>query len=224
MKSAVLPSDRLSCLEGATLPGTSRRQQRGFTLVEMLVVMSIALLAAALVVPAIVAILDGRKVAEAAELVARQLQLARQEARGKGLTMEVRFLEKDDKWFALQTFQVTSGSSKAVSRFTRLPEGIVITGISPTTSPLIASAPQGAVMEVPGAGTCNWRALRFDSGGEAGPLVSGTQTILLNGTNNFLTVVVEKAWNAKGGGSELPSNYATIQVIPATGRAFVFRP
>ena len=224
MKSAVFPSDRLSCPGGAPQPETPNRQQRGFTLVEMLVVLSITLVAATLLAPAIITILDGRKVAEAAELVARQLQLARQEARGKGQTMEVRFLEKDDKWFALQTFQVTSGSSKAVSGLARLPEGTVITGTSSSTSPLIALAPQGAVMEVPGAGTCNWRALRFDSGGEAGPLVSGTQTLLLNGTNNFLTVVMEKSWNAKGGGNELPPNYATIQVIPATGRAFIFRP
>ena len=65
--------------------------QRGFTLLDIIVVVSIIAVLAAIAVPSVAASLDGMRLGQAARQVEREMQTAKSRAVGKGRVIRIRF-------------------------------------------------------------------------------------------------------------------------------------
>lgn len=200
--------------------------KRGFSLLELLIVIAIIVILAALTIPAMNSMGRSSSLNGAVQSVTGTLDLARQTAITQNRPVEVRLykLPEDGQpagapsdYRGMQIFVVDYESTNAVSRASRFPTPVVIT-TDTTTSSLMDDArfPEQAAdpaVPVPPAGSnYRYRSFRFKPDG-------GTD-LPLDG-NWFFTLVLKtdpiKANN-------LPANFATIQIEPMTGRPKVMRP
>lgn len=68
-----------------------RQAQRGFTLIDMIVVVSLIGIISAMTVPSVMASLDAMRLGQAARGVEREMQVAKARAVGKGRAVRIRF-------------------------------------------------------------------------------------------------------------------------------------
>ena len=198
---------------------TNPKEGGGFTLVELLVVMTIIVILSTLSLPAFTTIIRGSTLTRAGQLISDQFALARQEAVTQNRDVQVRFYNLTSGvstgWRGIQLLRIdqtpTGTGTTALSRVAVIPDGIVITTNLDSTnhslSPLITGSNP---VTLPGYGSASYSFFRFRANGSLENSVGATE--------NYITLV-----NATGSGNP-PANYYTIQINPLTGKTSVFRP
>lgn len=193
-----------------------------FTLIELLLVISIAAILMTLVAPKLNSIAMGSNLTRAGQLVGDEIARARQEAVTGNLDVKVVFFylpatngRSTAGWAGMQIWRVVQTnngpSDKPLSRVVTFPQGVNISPPDTTTlSPLLTGTAITGTTSLPAYGSVPYVGFRFRANGATDSSVTGT--------NNFLTL---QNANTKG---PVPANYYTIQVNPLTGKVTVFRP
>lgn len=123
---------------------TSPSRNGAFTLLEILVVLSIIVLVAGLTTPAVTTILRGSSLTQGGQLVTDQLGLARQTALSRNRSVEVRFYQYGDpetpgeqennpssgKFRALQLFEIQESGTdaKPLGKVRTIPPSVIMDG------------------------------------------------------------------------------------------------
>jgi uncharacterized protein (TIGR02596 family) len=222
----------MPCLTSATGRRQRQRQhqrdRRAFSLVELLVVVAILSLLAAIMTPAVKGIVDSSQLNVAAGLVDDTLNLARQTALGTNRTVEVRFYKVPRKGGAgheayrgLAVFRLEDTGPAQVGNFVWL-EGNVQLADDGTHGTLLhhTEAGRGAM---PGAGAdpaaeFTYRHFLIRADGSTNLPVTTPPA----GSGDTWHTVLYNA--GKPLAEALDGNYATIQLDPETGRSRILRP
>ena len=200
----------------------------GFTLVEMLVVLAIILVLSALVVPPVASLLRSLQITQAGNLISTQLDLARQLAVSKDLTIQVRLVvPSGSSYFSAlallkptyPTPAVPSPTPSLVDKPTVLPGPIIMDSgstLSSLTQPASASPLSTPTSSDPPLGSLgssySYIGFYFYPDGST----SLTPTSIWYVTLHNLT-----------DGNNLtapPKNYYTIQIDPSSGRITQYTP
>lgn len=182
----------------------------GFSLVELLVVTAIMVALLALSVPAVNSLLEANRISEGIRLVNGELETAGQLASARNRTIEVRLINVNGPFAAVQLWWPDATPS-AAGRAVALPAPLVILDDA-TLSPLLETAGIFAGT-MPAGGTYGgkpYRAFRVRASGMVEPSPG-------NRTKFYLTLAPDRA-------SGVPDNYATLQINPDTGRTMIYRP
>jgi uncharacterized protein (TIGR02596 family) len=219
--------------------GTPRRRlfgRNGFTLIELLVVVSIMVLVALFVAPAVVGVFRGSNLTQAAQLVSGQLDLARQSAITQNHTVEVFFYQYADPsvpgqntansntWTfqAVQSFVISdTGAVSPLGKVETLPSGIIMDS-GPTLSSLFDPAKRtystNPTTALPRAGkNYAYFSMRFYPNG------STDLSPTINGVNEPWCLTLHSAQS----GDKLavaPANFWTILIDPINGGLAGFHP
>lgn len=210
---------------------------RGFTLVELLVVLAILGVIAVFIVPASNSVLRGSQLSQGGQMVNDQLALARQIAVSSNHSVEVRFYRYADplmpgetagspttgRYRALQVFQILdAGAASPLGKIMTVPPSIIIDS-GPTLSSILTltktwNAPQGDPQtNLPnGVGTnYNCSAFRF--------LPDGSTNLTPPTGQWFVTL---HNINDKDGITSPPAgfNFFTVQVDATNGHLKTYRP
>jgi uncharacterized protein (TIGR02596 family) len=120
---------------------TTSLRTRAFSLIELIVVISVLAIIAAFSVPAVTSMLQGSSLTQASQLLVDQMNLARQLALSKNTIIEVRFYRYGDpdspgedvtkpeegKFRAMQLFEVLSnGAALPIGKFEEFPNSITL--------------------------------------------------------------------------------------------------
>jgi len=196
----------------------SGRDERAFSIVELLVVMVILIILAAITLPAMNSMMGAASLSRAGVTVSDNLARARQEAVARSREIEVQFYsiqsDPNQGWRAMQMFRVEQSASGRtlfpLSRVVTLPDGVMISSDAALSPLLTADTSIQGSTNLPGYGLTTYAGFRYRPNGTVGGAIAGT--------NNFLTLQ-----NIKATGSP-PANYYTVQVNPMTGKVIAFRP
>lgn len=204
--------------------------QAAFSLVELLVVVSIVTLLAVFSIPAYTSIGKSVGLNDSAGKIVDQLNLARQTAISKNRNIEVRFYKAPDPldntkkvYRAIRIRQNNNTSTNDLVRIQYLANGVQISD-GANFSSLIASVSSGGNSPVrasdllsASSGTCDYVQFQYRPDGSTDlPTTSGASAW-------YLTILLEQ--DIKNGPvSGLPPNFVTIQIDPNTGRPKLYRP
>jgi len=218
---------------------TGRVMARGFTLVEMLVVMGIMAVMVAIAVPVLSSLSGAYSLDSAGQGVSAQFTLARQTALASSHPVEVCFFQIADYnssvttvYRAMQCFEEGDNSTIIpISKAYFFPATVkIITGQANGTdaSSLLDSTKYLGVYLVPSGdanhalpppyGMSTYSYIRIRSNGQIDQSGGTGTTTWINGT---VTLAMETAPLTSTG---LPSNYVTIQINSITGTTRFFRP
>lgn len=199
----------------------------GFTLIELIAVISIIVIILALLVPAFNTLARGSNLTNAAASVLDELNLARQTALTRNRVVEVRFyllpaeIGSAPAYRAMRSFLAneTGDSLSPIAGVKRFPISVVALNDA-TFSTLLSDTTRtqktSEVEDLPGAPSTRFKSIRFRPSGGV-ELSSYTTT----NDNWFLTIKNE---NDPIYPDRPADNFATIQVDPTTGRAQQMRP
>lgn len=205
-------------------PSPLSSNRRGFSLTELLVVIAIMSILLATSMPSMNSLLENNNITQGGQLVADQFSVARQLASVRNRTVEVRLLRRTQttssstRYSAIQIWapNATTGTMTAAGRMIALPQNIVISEDN-SFSPFLQKMTSGTMPSTAGTlANTAYRAFRIRPNGIIEP-VPGTTT---DRSQLFFTVVNTKYATA----SNLPANYATVQINPDTGSTQIFRP
>lgn len=199
---------------------TSDLRGRGFSLVELLVVMAVIVMLLAVAVPALNSVLAGSSVSRAGQMISDAFVLARQEAISKNQDVYVRFLRFADgvdptaQWRAVQVWTrepAPDGSStgKSIGKLMKFPgETYLSTGAA--LSPLLERATDtGSLGDYASYENVSFAGFRFRATGQ----IDGSLT-----NSNWVTV------RGATDQADPPRNYYTVQINPITGKVLTYRP
>lgn len=189
------------------------RGRDAFSLVELLVVVAIVGIIAALTVPGLSSMMQASDLARGGQLVTDQVNLARQIASAKNTVVEMRFIELPERagFGALQLWNADStGGMKAANRMITLPQSVTIAP-NPPLPGAMASLPSTNTMQA-GNATTRYAALQIRPSGQVTPTMS---------MSNLFFAVVPTAFANE---PRLPTNYFLLQINPLTGVPLVYRP
>lgn len=186
-----------------------RSEARGFSLVELLIVIALIGILSAFAIPAFNSISTGIALSRDGQLINDQLNTARQTAIAKNRETEIRFIaypgdRNDETNWAVIVYD--TASEKPLQRLAKLGDSVVI---NPSLSPLLNKLEQGR-QNFPSLGNQSYYALKFRSNGR----VKGS----FAPDESYLTVQQRQDDMAN------PKNYYTLQIQPVTGRISVYRP
>ena len=212
----------------------------GFSLIELLFVISIMAILAALIAPSVNTILRPSQLSQASHLICDQLSLARQIALSRNLITEVRFYQFADataageqannpgtgKYRAMQTFQIQeSGSAVALAKVQRLPATVMIDSGS------VLSTLIGAAQASPNAPSSSNGDTLNASIAQAGKSYNAASFRFLPSGATNLSPLASRQWfltlhSLKDGDAlaSPPANFFTIQIDACNGHIKTFRP
>jgi uncharacterized protein (TIGR02596 family) len=203
------------------LPATGRRRQaRAFSLIEILAVVAIAAILMALIAPSVTSLMESNNLTQGGQVLADQINSARQLAAARNQPVEVRLIEIPDNsgagYTAIQLWMSKNGGAPAPStRMLSLPQSVVIaekaalSGILQNlTRVTTKSASDDPATKVP------YTAFQIRPDGIVTPSVSMSQAFLTVVSARFATET--DITNVK--------NYVTVQINPVTATPIVYRP
>lgn len=203
--------------------------RKAFSLIELLVVVTIIGAMIALTTPSMSNILGGAKVSTGGETVFGALSNARQLAATKNREIEFRLIEMQNPDFpgtakrirAVQILEIRENGTYQVGKVRVLPSGVII-GSSSQMSSICALNNTQATASDPSIPRVDkdysYRSFHFRPDGSL-----NLGILLPSVTNYFLTIYDEK-FESQISGSTPPKNFATIQLEPATGAAVLYKP
>jgi uncharacterized protein (TIGR02596 family) len=222
-----------------TSPVSPRAQ--GFSLIELIIVISVIVIIAAFTLPAMNTVLKGSQLSQGAGLVIGQLNLARQQALSRNRAIEVRFYRYADpevpgedvtqpatgKFRAMQLFQVlTSGVALPIDKVVTLPGGVMFAyseskGLSSLLDKASASTPKKPGTDdknaprLPRGVDYNYEyiSFKFNQDGSTDRSPTAMWYVTLVGANE----------NLEAAGVP-PPNFFTVQVDPVSGVTKTYRP
>jgi uncharacterized protein (TIGR02596 family) len=201
----------------------------GFSLLELLVVMTIIILLAVLAGPSVGIALRGNRLTQATDTIVGVLNVARQSAVSRNQTVEVRFYcytnpempGDTGQCHALQLFIVDdSGNYTPQGTIKPFPQSVVVTTNTNLSSLFGITLPTGSASPIPRVGTnYTYTSFQYYRSGATSlrnasfttpPGVCITVGNMLDVTNTTSTTT--------------PTNYATILIDPYNGSVKTFRP
>lgn len=205
----------------------NRRNQgamRGFSLMELLIVMVMIGIAAVLTLPSLLGTLDANRITQSGEIVAGAFSLARQSAISRNREVEVRLITSStsgsiNDFCAVQLLARQDDNTwKPITKAKPFPAGIIPWAKTDESTLMNLTETQAQTTD-PRVGTAglnySYRAFRYYADGS-----TDLGTLLASQTNYFLTLVPGK----QAGKGALPANYLTVSVQPLTGAVTVWRP
>ncbi len=212
--------------------GAAAVNARGFTLVEMLVVMTVVLILLGLAIPVVGPVVRGIQITQGGRLIEDQLELARQLALSKNRTVEVRLCRPTKgKFTILQTLIVSPGGQKVpADKAIHLPDAVIMDGGAPLSSLLNQSgrAPTPAMGTDPAIGALgtayDYVPFQFKPDGSTDLVQYKPDTS--GGTSAATSLWFVTLHNSTDGDNRNspPSNYYTLQVDAYDGHVAEFRP
>ena len=222
------------------LSPTSQRAH-AFSLIELIIVISVIVIIAAFTLPAMNTVLKGSQLSQGAGLIIGQLNIARQQAIARNKPVEVRFYRFADpevpgedvttpatgKFRAMQLFQVqASGVALPIDKLQTLPGGVIFAyseskGLSSLIDKNTAYAPKKPGLDDKGAPRLprgvdfnyEYLSFKFLQDGSTDRSPTGQWFITLVGLN-------EKIISPE----VPPPNFFTVQVDPVSGVTKTYRP
>jgi uncharacterized protein (TIGR02596 family) len=197
-----------------------------FSLLELLLVITVIGIIMGLTVPAVRSIGGGTEMTVAADLLVAQLSLARQTALAKNRNTELRLYSFENefgekRFHGLQVFisqEDSSTNAEPVGRMLKLPSSACVDSGN-TLSPLIAQSPilsgSNLGVSIPKAG------LEYEAVSIGFRPDGSSYTTPAASSQNFLTL---RPWRLEDAQTTLPSNYAIVQISKATGQIRSYRP
>jgi uncharacterized protein (TIGR02596 family) len=208
-----------------------QRTDRGFSLIEVLVAMTLISVLAVATLPAMRGTMDGINVRGAADLAEAELLLARQTAMTRNLPVEVRFYKHDDgtgeawRMMALVIPSASSGlaSDEWVTAGKMLPGGVIFEHLNNYSSVITSAVPAGAEKIAP------WLSQEVASAPKAlqdksyvGFLFNADgSTNLPRGQSWYVTLKNAKSQPKAG---QPAANYVSIVLDSLTGRTVAYQP
>ena len=224
---------------------THSSNRRAFSLLELLAVILIIGIVAVFVTPAISTILRGSQISQAEQMLTDQVKLARQLALTKNRSIEVRFIRYGDPEIpGEQKTNPASGSYRAIQILEVLDSGVILPLDKPQLLPQATVLNAGSLSTLISDGTMTVKHANaerqvvngIESGGDPA-LPRGIERnydfvafrFLRDGSTNLTQTGT--AWcvtlhnmNDKPTGTNLPSNFVTLQIDPVSGAVRIFRP
>lgn len=218
------------------------RRHAAFSLVELVIVISVIVIIAAFTMPAMNTLLRGSHLTQASGILVGQLNIARQQALSRNRPVEVRFYRyadpeipgetvsdpKTGRYRAMQLFEVLpTGVALPINKIQVLPGGTVFAYAEGTgISSLLDKATAGRDSDKkPGVDDPNaprlprgvdlnyeYASFRFNQDGSTNKSPTG---------NWFVTVV---NINDNVQGNQPPPNFFTVQIDPVSGTTRTYRP
>jgi len=171
-------------------------------------------LLAALTVPALSSLMQSTDLARGGQVVADQVNLARQTASAQNTVVEMRFIELPGRagYSAVQLWRSDStGGMKPVRGLLTLPQSVTIAPNPPLPGAL-GDLPTGSMPADSPVANASYAALQIRPSGQVTPVLA---------MSNLFFSVIPAAFADE---SQLPPNYFLVQINPLTGIPLVYRP
>lgn len=211
------------------------RALKGFTLIEMMVVVAMIALIVAAVAPMVFSTLISTRLASAGETLAGQISLAHQIAVSRNMTVEVRFYQYEDpeapgskpavRALAIVQASETGSRSQIGQQLTDtyyLPSGIAI-GQTLAMSPLVATSAvrSEADREKIIKRSPNARYKAFQIRGDGSTNIEQIMGDRYRPNQSYVTLAEDRAISDD---QSVPKNFYAVQIDPVTGRTTSYRP
>jgi uncharacterized protein (TIGR02596 family) len=228
--------------------------RRGFSLIEMLVVVAIVAMLLALATPALTRTMQASRLSSASEAMMGSIAEAQQTALASNSPVEMRFfsfMEDADQapvYHSYQLFKITqttqgSGGSATlketlvpVGNLIRLPDGIVIpvdanlTGIFTVSGSSSAGLPdkkENSQVGYSGVAGATYNAIRFmpdSTCRTVGATANGLAALIFQTNLQLNFFTITFSSGSAVTLAKLPKNFFTIQIDPYTGKARSYKP
>jgi uncharacterized protein (TIGR02596 family) len=200
-----------------------QRSQSGFTLIELMVVISIIALIAALSIPTVNLGAGGTGLVGTADKLEGQFAFAKQSAQSDNKTVQMRFFnysnpddgQYEKKFRGYQLFYIDKdGNDKALGEFVALPAPLIITA-SPEFSTLVQPGldvlgaeeiPVGAESNI----TADFVGFNFRPSGDTNLRTTVAQ--------KWYVTILDEALDPQVSGAGLPTDFITLMIDPFNGR------
>jgi uncharacterized protein (TIGR02596 family) len=200
---------------------------RAFSLIELLVVISVIIIMASFTAPSIASVLRGNEMNRAEQLLVQQLASARQTAIARNRRVEVRFYSlinpdapgASKAFCAMQTFLIDENNrATALGRVSKLPVTVLMNEAAANSSLLSVADKQWDAttdpqISLPGVGTAyTTKTFQFRPDGSTSLSSANKWYVTMHSAREGATAATP------------PPNFATIQVDPVSGAVRSYRP